>query len=377
MITRWTLLLLLLFTASSATLCQATDINSYARKAPDHLAQRPAELVAYLIAPATNETEKALSLFSWITAFLEYDEAASQQDRRVNHSVEDILSRRKGVCYDYAILFEALCQHAGLGCYRVDGYAFASLGQRQLPTTPNHSWNAVRLDSTWYLLDPTWGYVSDELALTFNHDYFLTPPATLIYNHLPANPVWQLLDPPIGPATFEGGQSQIAAALEHSSSSTAALDTFLQQSQSLQKVSEAKASYDFYPTQDNLTYYAQLRFDYAVEKSSQADSLQEEQQYEPYLLLQNEILMICDEVKATTELFPWQVEFIAQVHINQAVALSRLESSSSGLFAEPITLAIEHLQKAKVLLQQLPEDNYFRQYAIAQCEQYLEFLEDY
>ena len=375
--TKWILFTFLFFIEITSILCQSQNIRKYAKKAPEQLAQNTPELVAYLIAPAKNDTEKALSLFSWITSFLEYDEAATQQDRRINHSIEDIISRKKGICYDYAVLFEALCQQADLVCYRVDGYAFPSLGQRKLPTSPNHSWNAIYLDSTWHLLDPTWGYVTDELALSFNSDYFLTPPETLIYNHLPANPVWQLLAPSIPPATFEKGKTQITAALSQSSFSTAALDTFLQQDKSLQKVSEAKATYDFHPTAENLKYYAQIRFDYAVEKSTQADSLQELQQYEPYLLLQNEMLNICDEVKAIVELLPWQIEFVAQLHINQAVALSRLETPYDDVFSNPIQLAIEHLQTAKALLQQLPKDSYFRQYAASQCDQYLEFLEDY
>jgi transglutaminase/protease-like cytokinesis protein 3 len=77
---------------------------------------------------------------------------------------------------------------------------------RQVFTQPNHAWNAVRIEGQWRLLDSTWGagYLSPagEFVRAFNAHYFLTPPELFIYDHLPEDPQWQLLDPPISMQRF-------------------------------------------------------------------------------------------------------------------------------------------------------------------------------
>lgn len=66
---------------------------------------------------------------------------------------------------------------------------------------PNHRWNAVLVDSTWYLLDVTWasGFISysDQFVKAYDDYYFLTPPLDFIRDHYPEDNRWTLLvDPP-------------------------------------------------------------------------------------------------------------------------------------------------------------------------------------
>ncbi len=48
-------------------------------------------------------------------------------------------------CTGYATLFMALCEQCGIKCCQVAGYAGGG-----------HDWNQVRVNGTWYYIDPTW-----------------------------------------------------------------------------------------------------------------------------------------------------------------------------------------------------------------------------
>ncbi|HEY1115483.1 MAG TPA: hypothetical protein VGE66_18075, partial [Chitinophagaceae bacterium] len=65
----------------------------------------------------------------------------------------------------------------------------------------NHAWNAVYIDSTWYLMDATWAagvvsYRGDEFIRRYDDFYFMTPPDQFIRDHYPDELKWTLLDNP-------------------------------------------------------------------------------------------------------------------------------------------------------------------------------------
>ena len=71
-----------------------------------------------------------------------------------------VLKRKQTVCAGYARLFKTLCDFAGIKSEIITGYAKTNLmSSRQFKC--NHNWNAVLIDSNWYLLDATWasGYL--------------------------------------------------------------------------------------------------------------------------------------------------------------------------------------------------------------------------
>jgi hypothetical protein len=75
-------------------------------------------------------------------------------------------------------------------------------------TGGGHTWNAVKVGGRWRLVDTTWGaggIGGKEFVKRFSDYYFLTPPDQFVFNHLPAEPRWQLLDRPISAAAFKQG----------------------------------------------------------------------------------------------------------------------------------------------------------------------------
>jgi hypothetical protein len=194
-------------------------------------APSPDSLSRVLTNGFSTDREKVRVLFRWITANISYrmhrprrvtalrDTAwdGMELDERVAFQV---LREREAVCEGYARLFNTLCRYAGIRSVLVTGYARNEMDRTDRSFMPNHSWNAVWLDSSWQLLDVTWasGYVragSDLFTQSHDDRYFLTPPAEFIRNHYPEDLRWSLLPspPPIG--EFHHAPFRTQAALKY------------------------------------------------------------------------------------------------------------------------------------------------------------------
>lgn len=83
------------------------------------------------------------------------------------------------------------------------GYSY-TVGDRITGPT-NHAWNAIKINDEWYLIDSTWGagYIRyGGFVRDFDEFYFLSPPEQFVYNHLPVDSRWQLLDKPLTKEEF-------------------------------------------------------------------------------------------------------------------------------------------------------------------------------
>lgn len=375
------LLITILILATLPSPAQYQAIDRHALRAPHSLRDSLPGLVDYLLEPARTEREKARSLYTWLTHTITYDEDASRQERRINQSTGDILRRGHGICFDFSVLYAELCRQAGLQCVSVSGYSRQGLGAMEMPSTPNHSWNAIFLEGQWRLADPTWGIPpgQDELTANYDTDYFLTPPRLFILNHLPAMPMWQLLPCPITPGEFSRPAEGLLPLIEIRDSCFNYPDTiwaFLQLPAEEQRLREAGATYRFHPTAGNKRMWAQATIDYAVFLSEKAEPLQRADSLEAFLEIQREAVGLCRKAQELTPLLPWQTEFFAGLLINRAVALNRLSNEVEKAVEELALLktAKQHLEEAQETLLGLPEDNYYRQYASQQCAAYLEVV---
>jgi hypothetical protein len=105
------------------------------------------------------------------------------------------LRRRKGVCENYAAIFNEICLKSGVKSFVVDGYT----KQHGFVDKTGHSWCAVSVDNNWLLCDPTW----DENRGTTK--YLLVHPSEMIQTHMPFDPMWQLLNHPVSHSQFYSG----------------------------------------------------------------------------------------------------------------------------------------------------------------------------
>jgi hypothetical protein len=185
----------------------ATD--SLADRAPAAAGQSVPALAAYLALAGPNETTRARAVYRWIAGHIDYDVRGFRSGSPGDVSPEGVLRSRSSVCEGYARLAEALGTAMGLQVQVVagwsKGYGYTSGQHFDGPT--NHAWNAVRIDGQWRLMDPTWGagYLDQQSQFVrrFQEHYFLTAPEAFIFDHLPQDPQWQLLERPISAAEYE------------------------------------------------------------------------------------------------------------------------------------------------------------------------------
>ena len=135
------------------------------------------ELADEICAGCNTDAEKVQAFYNWIIANFEYDYDCNPLFQYFN--VRKTLSTRKGICYDFAHLFAALCRSQNIPCYAVDGISRKNNADR-------HTWNRVYYDGAWWNVDITtdnsrtangkelYGFHTLEGAFISDEDFFIT-----------------------------------------------------------------------------------------------------------------------------------------------------------------------------------------------------------
>lgn len=179
-----------------------TGVDSFARTVAYH--KDIFRLTNELTAPYSTQMEKTRAIFIWVADNIKYDsKLANQDDPKIPDNQFDylrkILAKKKAICSGYAQLFAEMCKIAGVRCDVVKGnvkqkpYHIGSAG-------PSHAWNAVWIDSTYYLMDPTWAAGPTEedektgkagrFIKEFDDYYWCTPPKDFYRDHYPRDTNW-------------------------------------------------------------------------------------------------------------------------------------------------------------------------------------------
>jgi hypothetical protein len=217
-------------------------------------------LVPQLISPANTEAEKAEVLFYWISQNIVYDVSGLLSGDYIT-TVQETIRQGKGICHNYAKLYQEMCRLAGLECHYIGGYAKGySYDPKQAFKEINHAWNAVKIDTAYLFVDATWGSGTVGVAagkmtytLRLNVKQVLEGPGAFSAKHLPGNPVWQLVERPISLQrfqayeTFEEMQLQEIPPISYLDS----LNQFLSLDTQWRKVITAHQTYRFNPTEEN------------------------------------------------------------------------------------------------------------------------------
>ena len=92
------------------------------------------------------DEEKVKAIYEWMIHNFEYDYEYEPVTQYFN--VRKTLSTQKGVCYDFAHLFAAICRSQNITCYVVDGTKFDDANY-------HHTWNRVYYNGCWWNVDVT------------------------------------------------------------------------------------------------------------------------------------------------------------------------------------------------------------------------------
>jgi len=146
---------------------------------------------------STSEEQQAKALFVWIANNISYDNELhnSKSLQKTFYTSEEnvvrhVLNRKRALCGGYAFLYEKLCSAIGLEVAVIHGYSneFATKVNR---SKPNHTWNAVKLNGKWQLLDITWA-ISHSRDGGPNLFWFKTSPKDFLKTHRPEDRDWTL-----------------------------------------------------------------------------------------------------------------------------------------------------------------------------------------
>lgn len=143
----------------------------------------------YGITPVSSDYDKVSAIYQYVTSNIRYDYymASLSGTDLVNYlqsvpypsGINFALTNKKAVCFDYALLFQALCCTFDINCYYADGSAGGG----------PHAWNIVEVDGAHYQADPTW----DAGKHPSQYRYFLISDRTMERDHRPSEtPVYNL-----------------------------------------------------------------------------------------------------------------------------------------------------------------------------------------
>jgi hypothetical protein len=205
------ILALMLWSITGQAQADFSSVDTITRKVPKSGYSIPEVLALELCKNLKDDRDKARVIFTWLAENIRYDLDASPANDSKAASQEEYEDKRlkkayksgRGVCMDYALLYQRMAQAVGLECVFIPGHSKGSV----YGGWEKHAWNAVKMEGQWKLLDATWGagHVREDKKFhpVFQPGYFFTEPRIFALDHFPDEEKWQCMDTPISEASFK------------------------------------------------------------------------------------------------------------------------------------------------------------------------------
>ncbi|AXG69641.1 transglutaminase-like superfamily protein [Kordia sp. SMS9] len=192
--------------------------DEIALKYKDETLHNLPDLVYKLTSELDTDAERFRAIFKWVCSSVSNNYKLYKRNKRQRYRYKDdpaelnawnskfqkivfkkLLKNRSTICTGYAYLVKELANLADIECEMVHGYGRTSTINLKTLDSPNHSWNAVKLNGKWYLCDPTWasGIPNPEtyqFQFDFNGGFFLSDPKIFAVNHHPIDKKWFLME---------------------------------------------------------------------------------------------------------------------------------------------------------------------------------------
>jgi transglutaminase superfamily protein len=186
------------------------QVDAKALGLPDSDTHAVGPMAAWIDANFSSPTEKTRAVFTWVAGNIDYDVVnmfALNFSEDTATKIARALQTRKGICVNYATLFTAVCNAAGIESVVIEGYT----KQRGFTDYIPHAWSAARLDGDWFFFDPTWGsgYIEKgKFVRKMNDGYFKATPESFISTHMPYDYLWEFLYYPVTTEDFYSGKTR-------------------------------------------------------------------------------------------------------------------------------------------------------------------------
>lgn len=211
---KYTIYIFLFLTISSFGKNPTPDLYSAVDKKalliPDNLTKSTTDIASYISSNFQNNNDKVRAIYIWVASSIEYDAAnmfAINFYEAKEEKIAKPLRTRKGICENYAALFNDICSKVGIKSFVIEGYTKQNGFADYIP----HAWCSAWIDSSWFMFDPTWGsgYMSGgKFYKKINNAYYKASPSVLIKSHMPFDYLWQFLNYPGTNQEFYEGKIQ-------------------------------------------------------------------------------------------------------------------------------------------------------------------------
>jgi hypothetical protein len=167
------------------------ETDRIALNIPSSRANSTADIAAYINDHFDTDSKKVRAIYIWIISHIKYSadsihRVILNEDR--DQLVTFALRRRKGVCENFAAIFDDISKKCGIRSFAVEGYT----KQNHSVDRTSHAWDIAFIDNQWSLYDPTW-----DAGQPGNINYFKVSPSVFIQTHIPFDPMFQLLNYPL------------------------------------------------------------------------------------------------------------------------------------------------------------------------------------
>ena len=178
---------------------------------PSSYANSTDSVANYINTNFKTENDKIRAVFYWTASNINYDVKnmfAVNFEETLEDRIAKTLKTKKGICADYAAIFNEIATLVGVKSVVISGYT----KQNGKIDNLSHAWCAAKIDNKWYVFDPTWGsgsLMNGKFVKKINEYYFKVEPAKIISSHIPFDYLWQFSNYPITNTEFYEGKTQI------------------------------------------------------------------------------------------------------------------------------------------------------------------------
>ncbi len=169
----------------------------------------------YLDSLGKTEEEKVWMFYGFIGTYLTYDEKRFMSNDGLQYTPYTTVQKGKGVCRDFADLFDFFCEKSAISCIKIIGKSPTNFRTKFKRYTHGlfrdigHEWNMVYVNNTWNLVDPTWSHIEKKTAVpvydkkgkiikkisvkSVSRDYYCASAEFMALTHAPQNPAFYML----------------------------------------------------------------------------------------------------------------------------------------------------------------------------------------
>ncbi len=183
------------------------QIDKKIAQIPDSLSKSTTKIASYINAHFKTDDDKIRAVFYFTASRINYDLENMfklNNNLKSEEIIKNTLETKKGVCINYAEVFNDLSNKLGIKSVIVVGYT----KQNGKIDVLSHAWNAIYLNHKWFVFDATWGggHVNNgKYVQKINENFYKVEPSKIITSHMPFDYLWQFLNYPITNDAFYKG----------------------------------------------------------------------------------------------------------------------------------------------------------------------------